>query len=123
MNSFNLSRRELMMTGGGIVIAKLGLTSPLVGEDTQSAVKDLIFHTTEPRNGEPNLTQLVQSWITPVKHFYVRSHAPNPTVDINQFVLTVEGKVRKPLTMSLAQLNRLTRRTVTATLTDRKSVV
>ncbi len=117
MNSFNLSRRELMMTGGGIVIAKLGLTSPLVGEDTQSAVKDLIFHTTEPRNGEPNLTQLVQSWITPVKHFYVRSHAPNPTVDINQFVLTVEGKVRKPLTMSLAQLNRLTRRTVTATLT------
>lgn len=117
MNSINLTRRELMMAGGGIVVAKLGLTSPLVGEDTQSTAKDLIFHTTEPRNGEPNLTQLVQSWITPVKHFYVRSHAPNPTIDINQFVLTVEGKVKKPLTMSLAQLNRLTRRTITATLT------
>ena len=117
LDSINLTRRELMMTGGGIVIAKLGLTSPVVGEDTQAAAKDLIFHTTKPRNGEPNLTQLVQSWITPVKHFYVRSHAPNPTVDINQFELTVEGKVRKPLTLSFAQLNRLTRRTVTATLT------
>ncbi len=117
MNSINLSRRELMITGGSIVITKLGLTSRLVGEDTQSAAKDLIFRTTEPRNGEPSLSQLVQSWITPVKHFYVRSHAPNPTVDINQFVLTVEGKVRKPLTLSLAQLNRLARRTVTATLT------
>ena len=106
-----------MLTGGGIVVAKLGLTPPLAAEDTRSTAKELIFRTTEPRNGEPNLTQLVQSWITPVKHFYVRSHAPNPTVDINQFVLTVEGKVRKPLTMSLAQLNRLTRRTVTATLT------
>ncbi|MCS5629225.1 MAG: molybdopterin-dependent oxidoreductase, partial [Pirellulaceae bacterium] len=117
MNSINLSRRELMMTGGGIVITKLGLTSRLVGEDTQPAAKDLIFRTTEPRNGEPSLSQLVQSWITPVKHFYVRSHAPNPVVDINQFVLTVEGKVRKPLALSLEQLNRLARRTVTATLT------
>ena len=117
MNSINLTRREMIMTGGGIVIAKFGLTHPLVGEGTESAAKDLIFRTTEPRNGEPSLSKLVQSWITPVKHFYVRSHAPNPTVDINQFALTVEGKVRKSLTLSLEQLNRLPRRTVTATLT------
>jgi hypothetical protein len=40
LNSINLSRRELMMTGGGIVITKLGLTSRLVGEDTQPTPKD-----------------------------------------------------------------------------------
>ena len=89
----------------------------MAAEDTPPVVKDLIFRTTEPRNGEPNLTQLVQSWIAPVKHFYVRSHAPNPIIDVDQYVLSVEGEVRKPLTLSLPQLNQLARKNVTATLT------
>ena len=81
-----LSRRDLLVTSGGIAVAT-GL-----GVRTSSArEKDLEFLTTSPRNGQPELDKLVQNWLTPTRHFYVRSHAPNPKVDPNSFRLRIEG--------------------------------
>ena len=57
--------------------------------DTDS--KQLIVHGAAPMNAEPALSTLVQSWETPVKHFYVRSHAPVPKVDLDSFRVTIEG--------------------------------
>ena len=119
MNSLNLTRRGLLGVATGIAITGLDIVSIARSKEKEPDAlgKELIFRTTEPRNGEPSLSQLVQSWITPVKHFYVRSHAPNPVINADNYVLTVEGRVRTPLKLSLAQLRQLTRHKVTATLT------
>ncbi len=79
--------------------------------------KDLIFRTKEPRNGEPELGKLVESWLTPTSLFYVRSHAPNPVIDPSKFKLNVTGMVRRPKTLSLDDLKRFATKTTTATLT------
>lgn len=109
-----LTRREVMLGSGGIVIAG-GLMRSVAS--AQDSTKDLVFRTTNPRNGEPELSKLVQSWLTPTQYFYVRSHAPNPSIDVNEFRLQVEGLVRKPLSIRLGELSRFGQRETTATLT------
>ena len=110
-----ISRRQMLRASGGILIAGgLISTRDAIAQDQP---KDLIFHTTDPRNAEPELSKLVQSWITPTKHFYVRSHAPNPKIKADGFKLKIEGAVRKPMELSLGELMRFGERTTTATLT------
>ncbi|NNE00897.1 MAG: molybdopterin-dependent oxidoreductase [Pirellulaceae bacterium] len=111
-----LSRRDLLLAGGGIAITGM-MPIPLSADQPGLGEKDLIFRTTVPRNAEPSLDKLVQSWITPTKHFYVRSHAPNPVIDAGSFELSVEGMVRQKRTFKLAQLLSMQNHTITATLT------
>src|SRR5438045_891700 len=40
-------------------------------------------------------------YITPIKHFVVRSHAPAPEVRIDDWRLTVEGDVAAPLRLTM----------------------
>jgi len=115
--SIQLSRREWLIAGGTIAITGLQVPRMALGQELDPLGKELIFRTTDPRNGEPNLTDLVNSWITPVKHFYVRSHAPNPVIDLDRYTLKIEGKVRRPLTLTLKELQQMPRHQVTATLT------
>lgn len=70
----------------------------------RSADKDLIVHPGGVLNAEPALDHLVQSWITPVKHFYVRNHAPIPELDAATFRLSVEGMVERPGSFTLGKL-------------------
>lgn len=139
MSSDSLSRRQwlqgnlvagnwaagrLLMGGslvGGLVGSGSALHAQGVAEQTAVA-KDLIFRTgvpnaQEPRNGEPELLKLVQSWLTPTELFYVRSHAPNPVIDADRYRLKVEGRVRQPQELSLEELNQLPQTSTTATLT------
>lgn len=117
MNSMDLSRRQMISVATGLAVTGLSIPAEGLAGELDPLGKDLTFRTTDPRNGEPVLKDLIQSWITPVKHFYVRSHAPNPEIDVERYVLKVEGKVRTPLTLNLSQLKKLKRSTVTATLT------
>lgn len=125
MNNSHFSRREAMATAGGLILAGLtqraahGKQQPVQISNDQSTEekKDLIFRTTDPRNGEPELKKLVQSWLTPTKHFYVRSHAPNPILSPDDFKLSIEGSVRKPVTISLGEMAKFKRHEITATLT------
>ncbi len=74
--------------------------------------------TESPLNAEPALTDLIEDWMTPIKSFYVRSHAPNPKVDLANYRLKVEGLVEKPLNLSLAELKeRFAKQSVIATMT------
>ncbi len=114
MSQLKLNRREMLQAGGGLIIVGGLLTSPGFAQEES---KDLIFRTTDPRNGEPELGKLVQSWITPTKHFYVRSHAPNPKINKDEFRLQVEGLVRRPMSLALGEVKRFGARTTTATLT------
>ncbi|MEN1681676.1 MAG: sulfite oxidase [Planctomycetota bacterium] len=76
-----------------------------------------IVHTRDVPNSEPAPGKLVENWITPVEHFYVRSHAPTPRIAPADYRLTVGGMVDRPLELSLADLRAMPQQTVTATMT------
>ncbi len=71
---------------------------------------------TDPANGGVNAPDLIASEITPNNHFFIRNHAPIPHVDLAAYRLTVEGKVNRPLSLSLDDLKSYSRRTLTAVL-------
>ena len=61
--------------------------------------------------------EFLNSWITPVPHFFVRNHMHEPsTVDAAEWRLSVTGEVEKPFTLSLADLGKVESRTVINTL-------
>lgn len=97
-----LSRTSL--AGAGLALSPwFGASRPTIAADADGGSQ--IVHTQNPLNSEPKLDDLIQSWITPVESFYVRSHAPNPKIDLATFRLTVEGLVDKPLSISLGELD------------------
>jgi sulfite oxidase len=61
--------------------------------------------------------EFMTEWITPVRHFYVRNHMFEPDkIDKINWKLTINGEVEKPLTLSLADLEKFPNRSVTNTL-------
>ena len=122
------NRRQMILNSGILLagISQIGSTAnqPQAQQTTdaqqkqqKSPMKDLIFRTEDPRNAEPALDKLIESWITPTKHFYVRSHAPNPKIDPGEFRLAVTGMVDRPLELSLDQIRGFKQHEITATLT------
>jgi sulfite oxidase len=98
-----LGRRAfLQATSAAVVLGSIRVYA----EDAPSlAAKDLKVHSVAPPNAEPTLDKLEGEWLTPTKHFYVRSHGKkNPTIDVDAYSLKIEGLVEKPLTLSLAEL-------------------
>ena len=60
---------------------------------------------------------LLDSFITPVEHFYVRSHLPIPAqLDAATWTLKVGGEVNSPVSLSLDEIKKLPAVTVTMTL-------
>ncbi|MEM1304117.1 MAG: molybdopterin-dependent oxidoreductase, partial [Planctomycetota bacterium] len=109
-----LDRRQILRTAAASP-AVLFSRQAFAREPTTDAAR--VVHTTDVPNSEPSPAALVEDWITPVERFYVRSHAPTPSIDPGEFRLTVEGMVDRPLELSLADLKRMPQRTVTATMT------
>ena len=58
----------------------------------------------------------VDSFITPTKSFYVRTHFPIPAIDRNVWSLCVEGEVEKPFGVNYEELIALPSMTVPVTL-------
>jgi DMSO/TMAO reductase YedYZ molybdopterin-dependent catalytic subunit len=58
----------------------------------------------------------VDSFLTPTKSFYVRSHFPIPAIDRDAWWLYVEGEVEKPFAINYEQLITLQGSTIPATL-------
>ncbi|HUG69861.1 MAG TPA: molybdopterin-dependent oxidoreductase [Pirellulaceae bacterium] len=115
-------RRILLQRAG--LFAPMWLVGPsvwLAGRSACAAPESkpgMLVHTLVPHNAEPPLGALVQSWITPNEHFYVRSHGPMPMIDVSTFRLSIEGLVEKPFKISLEQLLRdFTKQTVLASMT------
>jgi sulfite oxidase len=60
---------------------------------------------------------LLDSWITPVDHFYVRQHMPTPTgLDAATWTLQVDGDVATPLTLTLDDLRKMPATSTTSVL-------
>lgn len=117
-----LDRRDLLFSLGrlGLVGAcwPSTLTTALAQTRTENTWgKDqLIARSVRPPDYETPVA-LLDSWITPNEHFYVRSHMPvPPTLDAATWTLQVEGEVGTPLTLTLDELRQLPQATVTMTL-------
>lgn len=74
-------------------------------------------YVTDPTNLGASLALLRQDPITPTDVFFVRNHAPIPTIAANDYRLVVDGLVEQPATFSLDELQRrFVPHTVVATL-------
>lgn len=103
-----LTRRDLLKAAGA-----LGLLGPL---GCAGSLPGLLQRQESPYNAEPALDQLPQSWLTPLRSFYVRSHGPVPSIDPAAWRLSIGGLVERPQLLSLDELRRAESGTVAATL-------
>ncbi|MES1241906.1 MAG: sulfite oxidase [Acidobacteriota bacterium] len=77
---------------------------------------DILVRQERPLNAGPPPEQLRQSFLTPNASFFVRNHGDVPHVDRESYRLAFNGLVRKPLKISLDELQRLPKVAVKATL-------
>src|SRR5213592_2257600 len=69
----------------------------------------------DPLNLEMPFERL-DSFITPIKSFYVRTHFPIPAIDRDEWWLHVEGEVEKPFAINYEELLKLKPLTLPVTL-------
>ncbi len=53
---------------------------------------DLLVNTRYPYNAEGRLRTLTENWVTPEGKHFVRNHSAVPEINIDEYVLTIEGK-------------------------------
>jgi DMSO/TMAO reductase YedYZ molybdopterin-dependent catalytic subunit len=75
----------------------------------------LIIRQMEPKNLEAPF-DLIDSYLTPTELFYIRSHFPMPNLDRASYQLRIDGSVRRPFTLSYAELRSMPSETRVATL-------
>lgn len=125
MNTLNrhLPRRDFLRLAGlgsaGFWLGSSGETG-FAFEPSKPASphgKQLVVRTEHPFNAEGPLEKLATRFLTPREHFYVRSNGGVPQIKAEDFRLTIEGLVEKPLTLSLTELtDKFKPRSATATL-------
>jgi len=68
--------------------------------------RNMLVRSTRPEDLEMPLSGF-SDYITPIEHFFVRTHVYVPTVNVNDWRLKVEGEVGAPLTLTLDDLKRM----------------
>ncbi len=120
----DLTRRSFV-TQGGVALAGLSvfrLTGPAAAFQTQAGGTVIPWTDQPAENPVPEaiVRQLVwedlDSWITPNDEHFVIKHFDEPVLDAASWSLTVDGLVRSPLTLSLADLMSRDRQEVTFTI-------
>lgn len=115
----NPLRRRDFLIGAGQLTAGLAL-APMIPESAfaQTLIKGkerLIVRSIRPEDLETPVS-LLNTWITPNDLFYVRHHSYAARVDVNEWKLTVGGEVQTPITLTLDELKRAPKHSVTVTL-------
>src|SRR6059058_776126 len=117
MSAQLLTRREMLR--GSLAFAALAFAQrPLsvFGFDEPGAGETVVpFLDVQPK-GKMLYWQDLSSWITPNDQLYSVSHYGNPAVDLDQWRLDISGLVKKPRTLTVAEVKARKRKTVTATL-------
>ena len=75
----------------------------------------MIIRQQEPANLETPF-ELIDSFLTPAELFYIRSHFPEPQLDLSSYKLSIGGAVANPLLLSYEELKAFPAETRTATL-------
>ncbi|HEY2498201.1 MAG TPA: sulfite oxidase [Candidatus Angelobacter sp.] len=60
--------------------------------------------------------EFMESWITPVSHFFVRNHLDEPSISPGAWCLTVTGEVEQPIVLSLSDLAGIAPHSITSVL-------
>ncbi|HEX6864478.1 MAG TPA: molybdopterin-dependent oxidoreductase, partial [Thermoanaerobaculia bacterium] len=76
---------------------------------------DTLVRQDRPFNAGPPPRHL-RRFLTPVEHFFVRNHGDVPHIEPESYHLVLNGMIRKPFRISLEELQRLPKVSVTATL-------
>ena len=92
-----ISRRDLIATArvAGAVSAGPAGCSPAQNAAQRVGKEKLIVRSLRPPDYETPVA-LLDSFITPVERFYVRSHMPVPAVDAATWALKIDGEVELP---------------------------
>lgn len=117
MRSPALSRRDLLR--GSVAMAAYGLASrPLhaLGLEPEPGETLLPWLDVQPKGRAMLQWQDLTTWETPVESLYEVSHYGKPKVDPATWRLEVSGMVRKPLSLTLPDLQRRPARDFHATL-------
>jgi sulfite oxidase len=116
------SRRDFLKTASAVALAASPLFScatSWAGEDSAIAIsgKDgMIVRSTRFLDLETPV-EFMTEWITPVNHFFVRNHMFEPAkFDAKVWQLSITGEVEKPLTLTLADLEKLSSHSVVNTM-------
>src|SRR6266446_8925541 len=75
----------------------------------------LVIRQKEPRTLEFPFDPL-DSYLTPVESFYIRSHFHAPRLQTDSHLLSVEGAVKNPFTITYEEFKRLPAKTLVAAL-------
>ncbi|KAI3983541.1 hypothetical protein MKX01_038961 [Papaver californicum] len=96
-----------------------GLTAPSNYSQEPPRHPSLRINAKEPFNAEPPRSALILSYVTPVDFFYKRNHGPIPIVDdISRYSVFVRGLVEYPKELFMADIRKLPKYEVTATLQE-----
>jgi hydroxyacylglutathione hydrolase len=99
-------------SSGGVATETRSRPEPAVAKSSA-----LVIWSDEPLNAETPLDLLCRSAITPAQLFFVRNHGSLPEIDLSSYRVTIGGRVREPLSLSVEDLGRFERVEVTAALT------
>ncbi len=84
-----IPRRDFLLLAGACFLR---------GEDRPK--RDMLVRAVRPEDLEMPLSGF-SDYITPIEHFFVRTHVYVPKVDLNSWRLRVEGEVAAPLTLTM----------------------
>ena len=118
------SRRDLLglaarAGAAGLAAQHLSWTS-LLAQTTRVGIapgkEKLVVRSLRPPDYETPVA-LLDSWLTPIEHFYVRSHLPVPPgLDGTTWTLQIDGDVNTLSTLGLDDLRKMPATSVTAVL-------
>lgn len=97
MNASRLSRRHLFQIAAGTVAL------------TAAPKRGMIVRSSRAEDSEMPLEGFLESYITPIDRFFVRSHHYVPSVDPAAWRLQVNGKVTTALNLTMEELKKLPR--------------
>ncbi|QND63509.1 sulfite oxidase [Mesorhizobium loti] len=118
----SIQRRELLVQGSAALVAIAALSRRAYAFPTQAGeeIVPWLDQPTENPNPEGIKTQLVwedlDSWITPNDKFFSISHFNRPTIDDKTWSMEIEGLVKKPLKLTLADIRARPRQEVVFTV-------
>jgi len=115
-----ISRRDLFshLAMAGLVarFAPADLFAQAPGAAQRFGKEKLLVRSLRPPDFETPVA-LLDSFITPIEHFYVRSHLPAPaSLDAASWALKIGGEVDAPVSLSIDEIRKLPAVTITMTL-------
>jgi DMSO/TMAO reductase YedYZ molybdopterin-dependent catalytic subunit len=91
----NLPRRHFFLAAAGVLLS--------AGDRPK---RDILVRSTRPEDLEMSLDGF-SDYITPIEHFFVRTHVYVPSVNLGDWRLKVEGEVATPVTFTMEDLRKL----------------